>query len=89
MKYIESADRHQYQLMSSLDDLVSPNHPVRIIDMIVDSIISSDKERFNRERASEAGRPAYHDSIHIKLYLYGYFNGISSYIATPNNERGS
>jgi len=78
MKYIESADRHQYQLMSSLDDLVSPNHPVRIIDMIVDSIISSDKERFNRERASEAGRPAYHDSIHIKLYLYGYFNGISS-----------
>lgn len=78
MKYIEPADRNQYQLMSSLDDLVSPNHPVRIIDMIVDSILSSDKARFSRERESEAGRPAYRDSVHIKLYLYGYFNGISS-----------
>jgi len=78
MKYIEPADRNQYQLMSSLDDLVSPNHPVRIIDMIVDSILSSNKARFNRERESEAGRPFYRDSVHIKLYLYGYFNGISS-----------
>lgn len=43
MKYIEPADRHQYQLMSSLDDLVSPAYAVRIIDMIVDSILSSDK----------------------------------------------
>jgi len=64
--------------MSSLDDLVKPDHPVRIIDSIVDSIISSDKNRFEPDREKESGRPPYHSSTHIKLYLYGYFNGISS-----------
>jgi len=78
MQYIQPADRHQMQLMSSLEDLVVADHPVRIIDKIIDSIIKSDKERFEKERATEIGRPKYHDSIHIKLYLYGYFNGISS-----------
>jgi len=78
MKYIESADRQQYQLMSSLDDLVALDHPVRIIDKIVDSIVLSNPERFEKARETEAGRPKYHDSIMVKLYLYGYFNGISS-----------
>ena len=78
MKYIESADRHQYQLMSSLDDLVALDHPVRIIDKIVDSIVLGNPERFEKARETEAGRPKYHDSIMVKLYLYGYFNGISS-----------
>lgn len=78
MKYIQPADRQQYHLMSSLEDLVSPEHPVRIIDKIVDSIILSDKKRFEKERQNESGRSAYHPSTHLKLYLYGYFNGISS-----------
>jgi transposase len=78
MKHIEPADRHQYHLMSSLDDLVTQDHPVRIIDKIVDSIVLSDRERFDKNRKSEVGRPSYKDSTHIKLYLYGYFNGISS-----------
>jgi len=78
MKYIESADRQQYQLMSSLDDLVALDNPVRIIDKIVDSIVKGNPERFAKARETEAGRPKYHDSIMVKLYLYGYFNGISS-----------
>ena len=78
MKYIEPADRHQYQLMNSLDDLVEQEHPVRIIDKIIDLIISSNKDRFEKQRETEAGRPKYHESILLKLYLYGYFNGISS-----------
>ena len=78
MKYIQPADRQQYHLMSSLDDLVAPDHAVRIIDKIVESIVISDIERFEPERENEAGRPAFHASTHLKLYLYGYFNGISS-----------
>lgn len=78
MKYIEPADRHQYQLMNSLDELVAQEHPVRIIDKIVDSIVIGNRERFEKEREAEAGRPRYHDSIMLKLYIYGYFNGISS-----------
>lgn len=78
MKYIQSADREQYQLMSSLDDLISANNAVRIIDKIVDSIVLNNKEEFEKERETEAGRPKYHASTMLKLYLYGYFNGISS-----------
>lgn len=78
MKYIEQLDRHQYQLMSSLDDLVEAEHPVRIIDQIVESIVINNKGRFEKERETLAGRPSYHESVLIKLYLYGYFNGISS-----------
>lgn len=78
MNYKEPLDRNQYQLMSCLDDLVSPNHPVRIIDKVIDSIVSSNKERFEKERQTEVGRPKYHDSVKLKLFLYGYFNGISS-----------
>lgn len=78
MQYIQGIDRNQIQLMNSIDDLVEAEHPVRIIDKIVDSIIKSDLERFEKEKATEVGRPKYHDSVHIKLYLYGYFNGISS-----------
>lgn len=78
MHYIEPMDRNQYQLMSCLDDLVSADHPVRIIDKVVDSIVSSNKKRFEKKRQTEAGRPKYHDSVKLKLFLYGYFNGISS-----------
>jgi transposase len=78
MQYIQGADRHQIQLMSSIDDLVGAEHPVRIIDKIVDSIVKSDLQRFEKVKVTEVGRPKYHDSVHIKLYLYGYFNGISS-----------
>jgi len=78
MQYLQPADRHQYQMMSSMDDSISQNHPVRIIDMIIDSVISDNKERFEKERETEAGRPRYHASTLLKLYLYGYFNGICS-----------
>ena len=78
MQYIEPNDRGQYQLMSSLDDMIPSNHPVRIIDAIVDSIILSNKEIFEKARETEAGRPGYHPTIVLKLYIYGYFNGISS-----------
>lgn len=78
MKYIQPTDRSQYQIMSSLDELVSSDHPVRIIDQIVNLIVSSNKDRFELENKHESGRPSYHASTHLKLYLYGYFNGISS-----------
>ena len=78
MNYIEGFDRHQYQMMSSMDDLISPENPTRIIDKIVDSIVTNNRERFEIERETEVGRPRYHDSLHLKLFIYGYFNGISS-----------
>jgi transposase len=78
MQYIEPADRHQYEIMSTLDDLVRKDHPVRLIDEIIEEIVKNNSERFARKNRKEAGRPGYLDSTHLKLYLYGYFNGISS-----------
>lgn len=78
MQYIKPADRHQYQMMCTLDDLVRENHPVRLIDKIIEEIVKGNQERFERKSKNESGRPGYLDSTHLKLYLYGYFNGISS-----------
>lgn len=78
MKYIQPSDRHQYTMMNSMDDLIAHDHPVRIVDMVIDSIFASNIERFEKEGLSEAGRPRYHSSTLLKLYLYGYFNGIKS-----------
>jgi transposase len=64
--------------MSTLDDLVRKDHPVRLIDEIIEEIVKNNSERFARKNRKEAGRPGYLDSTHLKLYLYGYFNGISS-----------
>ncbi len=78
MHYIEGQDRYQYQLPSSLDETIAENHPIRVIDTVIDFIIRDNKERFAIERQTEAGRPRYHEAVMLKLYLYGYFNGISS-----------
>lgn len=78
MKYIQPFDRDQLRMLSSMDDLVPQDHAVRIMDMIVESILTSNKARFEKAIVTEAGRPRYHSMIFLKLFLYGYFNGISS-----------
>jgi transposase len=74
MLYIEPTDRNQISLMNSLDDLVSPENPVRLIDILVEKIYNNQKE----PRESNVGRPRYHEVTFLKLYLYGYLHGISS-----------
>jgi transposase len=78
MQYIEGQDRYQYQMPGSLDETIQTDNPIRVIDTIINSIVKENKERFVREREREAGRPRYQDAVMLKLYLYGYFNGISS-----------
>jgi len=78
MNYLQPADRQQLTLMNSLDDLVSENNIVRIIDLIIDQIVKSNPNKFIKQRHTEVGRPSYSPSILLKLYLYGYLNGISS-----------
>ena len=76
--YIEPQDRKQSQLSFCLDELVSADHVVRIIDSIIDSIVINNMTRFEKGKNKNVGRKRYHDSTMLKLYLYGYFNGISS-----------
>ena len=77
MKFITGQDRNQIPLFaSSLEAAIAQDNEVRLIDMFVDSIKLEDfgfKLEF-----MENGRPAYHPSVLLKLYLYGYMNRIRS-----------
>jgi transposase len=47
MPTIIPTDRSQLTFMSSLDDMVAPNHPVRLIDALIDKIIARDTGFFD------------------------------------------
>jgi transposase len=77
MKFITGQDRNQIPLFAfSLEAAIAQDNEVRLIDMFVDSLKLADfgfKFEF-----IENGRPAYHPSVMLKLYIYGYMNRIRS-----------
>ena len=77
MKYIIGQDRNQIPLFaSSIEAAIAQDNEVRLIDMFVDSLKLEDFG-FKFEFV-ENGRPAYHPSALLKLYIYGYLNRIRS-----------
>jgi transposase len=73
MRYVQPADRRQFVLMNTLDDLVPASHPVRIIDTVVEQIVTANHDEFVCERdESDPGRPAFAPQTMLKLFLYGY-----------------
>ena len=77
MKFITGQDRNQIPLFaSSLEAAIAQDNEVRLIDMFVDSLKLADFG-FKFEYM-ENGRPAYHPSVLLKLYIYGYMNRIRS-----------
>jgi len=79
MPTIIPTDRNQMTFMTSLDDMVTPDHPVRLIDALIDKIIARDTEHFDHlAPQSSVGRRGYSAAALIKLYMYGYIHGISS-----------
>jgi transposase len=77
MKYIKGQTREQTFLFPvSMDASISKENEVRVIDLFVESLNLKDfgfKVDF-----VENGRPAYHPSDLLKLYIYGYMNKIRS-----------
>lgn len=78
MHFIIPDDRSQLTFYGKLDDLVAEDHPVRLLDMIVNQIVNTNIEQFTQKGQSDIGRKAFHPGTLSKLYLYGYCNGISS-----------
>ncbi|MFW5851149.1 MAG: IS1182 family transposase [Bacteroidota bacterium] len=73
--YIQGQNRTQTTLFAScLDDAVSPENEVRLIDAFVQSLDIA-KMGFRVDHG-ENGRPAYHPKDLLKLYIYGYLNRI-------------
>jgi len=76
-RYIEGEDRTQATLFpESLDEYVSEENHVRVVDVFVDTMDLS-KMGF-RTIPADTGRPSYHPSTMLKLYIYGYLNRIQS-----------
>jgi transposase len=77
-RFIEGEDRNQSTLFpETLDDYIAEDNPVRVIDVFVDELDLA-QLGFGRVEPKETGRPAYHPSMLLKLYVYAYLNRIQS-----------
>jgi transposase len=78
MHYVIPANRQQITFMQSLDDLVPLDHYVRLIDALIDAIVSANTEKFAYKGQKNSGRRAYNPITMLKLLLYGYLNSIKT-----------
>jgi transposase len=77
-EFIQGADRNQgYLLPERIDEYVSEENPVRVIEAFVEEL-DLGALGFARVEPNEMGRPAYHPATLLKIYLYGYLNRIQS-----------
>ena len=78
MRFIEGTDSRQMRLgIWSIEEEVAENSPARFIEVFVDSL-DAGALGFKRAEPAHTRRPAYTPQDLIKLYLYGYLNGIRS-----------
>lgn len=76
MQHISGISRHQMRI-SSLEDAITSDNQVRFIDAFV-SVIDLSKLGFTVRTLKKEGRPSYRTQIFLRIYLYGYLNGIRS-----------
>jgi transposase len=77
-RFVEGADRGQSTLLPEcLDDWIDEENPVRAIDAFVDALDLASLG-FDGVEPAATGRPAYHPSVLLKLYIYGYLNRVQS-----------
>ena len=76
MQHIQGISRHQLQIVS-LEETVSQDNPVRFIDAFVHSI-HLERIGFRERVLKTEGRPSFDTKVFLKIYLYGYLNGIRS-----------
>jgi len=77
-RFVEGEDRRQGVLLPEfLDDYVSEENPVRVIDVFVEELDLGGLG-FEGVMPEATGRPAYHPGLLLKIYVYGYINQIAS-----------
>ncbi len=75
--FIEGENRYQSTMFPErLDDYVGEDNAPRVIDVFIDRLDLSGLG-FKTEPA-DTGRPAYHASTMLKIYVYGYLNRVQS-----------
>src|SRR5690348_980138 len=77
-RFVEGVDRGQSTLFPEcLEDWIVEDNPVRVIDLFVDGLDLGDLG-FSGVDPEATGRPSYHPSVLLKLYVYGYHNRVQS-----------
>jgi transposase len=77
-RFVEGEDRQQTTLLpDSLEDYVTDDNPVRVIDVFIDDL-DLGALGFAGVVPEATGRPSYHPATLLKIYLYGYLNRIQS-----------
>lgn len=76
MHHIQGNNRNQIKMIS-LEQMVGSESMVRIIDAFVD-MLDLTQFGFTYYKLNKEGRPPYHPSTMMKIYLYGYQNSIRS-----------
>ena len=75
--FIQGEDRSQATLFPErLDDYVAEDSSVRVIDVFIDELDLSGMGF--KTQPNETGRPAYHPTTMLKLFVYGYLNRVHS-----------
>ena len=77
-RFVAGPDRGQSTLLPEcLDDFIGESNPVRVIEVFVDALDLAEMG-FDGVDPAATGRPAYHPSLLLKLYIYGYLNRVQS-----------
>jgi transposase len=77
-RFVKEADRGQWTLLPEcLDDFIDESNPVRLIDVFVDALDLAEMS-FDGFAPAATGRPSYHPSVLLKLYICGYLNRVQS-----------
>ena len=77
-RFVEGLDRIQSTLFpETLEDFVADDNPVRVIEAFVETL-DLGEVGFGVVDPKATGRPAYHPSVLLKLYIYGYLNRVQS-----------
>src|ERR687887_1347218 len=77
-RFVEGIDRGQTTLFPEcLEDWIDEDNPVRVIDAFVEKLDLSGLG-FDGVAPEATGRPSYHPSVLLKLYIYGYLNRVHS-----------
>src|ERR1700675_1718346 len=77
-RFIQGADRTQVSLLpEGVEDYVEAENPVRVIEAFVEQL-ELRALGFEGIDPEITGRPAYHPSVLLKIYIYGYLNQVQS-----------
>ena len=71
-RFVAGVDRGQSTLFPEcLEDWIDEGNPVRVIDVFVEELDLGGLG-FGGIDPAATGRPSYHPSVLLKLYIYGY-----------------